>query len=111
MGGTEPHSWVTGRIGDITCRIDGHKANCVRGSHREPDAEGSHSGSRSSRTTQRFCAKWLQRGGAWLSTAASIAAATGGDIEAIRPACSLCSAAIASSGWFSVGISFSLERQ
>jgi len=44
--------------------------------------------------------KWLQPGGAWLSTAVSIAAATGGDIEAIRPACSLCSAAIASSGWF-----------
>jgi hypothetical protein len=44
MGGTEPHSWVTGRIGDITCRIDGHKANCVRGSHREPDAEVGHSG-------------------------------------------------------------------
>jgi hypothetical protein len=57
-------------------------------------------GSRSSRTTQRFCAKWLHRGGAWLSTAASIAAATGAHIEAIRPACSLCSAAIASSGWF-----------
>jgi hypothetical protein len=55
--------------------------------------------------------KWLQPGGAWLSTAVSIAAATGGDIEAIRPACSLCSAAIASSGCFSVGISFSQERQ
>jgi hypothetical protein len=96
-------------MGDITyIGLNVHKANCVRGSRREPHAVVSHSGSRSARTTQRFCAKWLQRGGSWLSTAASIAAATSGDIEAIR---SLSTAVIASSGWFSVGTSFSQERQ
>jgi len=34
------------------------------------------------------------------ATIRATGAATGGNIEAIRPACSLCSAAIANSGWF-----------
>jgi hypothetical protein len=43
-------------MGDITyIGLDVHKANCVRGSRREPEAVVSHNGSRSSRTPQILC--------------------------------------------------------